>query len=216
MNNKILARLIAAVMAIAMLGTVSFAASLTSDVDANVTLDVTADTDKAYEGNNGVKTFIAYVADTADANPEAEDILAIVQNDDGAVPTTFDIDKDKLKKNYLVVRFGGNGTAVDKTIAFAGDDGEISFDDEIEVGGSTYTDVAYFAKDVTLEAGKSLTNYGFKVKNTAGVGNEFYFTDDVVLEAGEAGTYTFSILFAGVSAEQNAAWDVNAFYTIAE
>lgn len=210
MNNKILARLIAAVMAIAMLGTVSFAAALTDDV-----LDVTADTAEAYAGNTGVKTLLAYVADAADADPAAEDIIAIVQNDDGAVPTKIDIDKDKLTKDYLVVRFGGNGTAVDKTIAFAANAGTVAVEDEIVINEKLYTDVAYFAKEVTLEAGQSLTNYGFKVANNkaGNAGNVFYFTDDLALETGEGGAYTFSILFAGVDAEANAAWDVEAFYT---
>ncbi len=211
MNNKILARLIAAVMAIAMLGTVSFAASLTDDV-----LDVTADTDAAYADNNGVKTLLAYVAESASAEPAAEDIVAIVQNDDGAAPTTIKIDPAKIAENeYLVVRFGGNGTAVDKTIAFAANEVAVAVEDEITIAEKLYTDVAYFAQEVTLGDGEKVTNYGFKLKNNEGVTkNTLYFTDDVVLEAGTDGAYTFSILFTGVTAEQNAAWDAKAFYTV--
>ena len=217
MNNKILARLIAAVMAVAMLGTVSFAASLTNDV-----LDVTADTDSAYAGYGAsdVKTFIAYATDDAEADPAAEDIVAIVQNDNGAVPTEFKIDPAKLNdKDYLVVRFGGNGeAAADKTISFVANAGVVTVEDEIIVADKEYTDVAYFAKEVVLGTEEAITNYGFKLKNTAAgnAGNTLYFTDDVVLEAGTDGTYTFSILFTGVTPEQNAAWDVEAFYTVNE
>ena len=217
MNNKILARLIAAVMAVAMLGTVSFAASLTSNETANATLDVTADIDAAYAGYGAsdVKTFIAYAAVDAAADPAAEDIIAIVQDSD--VPATFEIDPAKIDDNkVLVVRFGGNGTATDKTISFVANEGVVTVEDEIIVADKEYTDVAYFAKEVVLGAEEAITNYGFKLKNTAAgnAGNTLYFTDDVVLEAGTDGTYTFSILFTGVTPEQNAAWDVKAFYTV--
>ncbi len=108
MNNKILARVIAAVMAVAMLGTVSFAEDLT------FTKDVTAPTE------SGQKTIMAFktagtVTDASSTVPADADIIYLDQTT-GDYPTA----KIAIKDGYLDgmaegekiwIRYGGTNQA---------------------------------------------------------------------------------------------------------
>ena len=210
MNNKILARLVAAVMAIAMLGTVSFAATISSvkvDATTDTVLNVANDTDAAYAGNAGVKTLMAFAADTADAEPAAADIIALVQNDDATAPASIKIDADKLvAKDYVIVRFGGNGSVADRVICLDGT--TVTPEDTITVDGAEFTDVAYFTASIDAEG--TVKNYGFKIANKNGATGDFNYimSDDV--EEIEGTGFSYGFLVVGV---EGADWDATAFYT---
>lgn len=208
MNNKILARLVAAVMAIAMLGTVSFAATISSvkvDATTDTVLNVANDTDAAYAGNAGVKTLMAFAADTANAEPAAADIIALVQNDDATAPASIKIDADKLAKDYVIVRFGGNGSVADRVICLDGT--AVTPEDTITVDGAEFTDVAYFTASIDAEG--TVKNYGFKIANKNATGTYNYIMSDDVEEIEGTG-FSYGFLVVGV---EGADWDATAFYT---
>lgn len=208
MNNKILARLVAAVMAIAMLGTVSFAATISSvkvDATTDTVLNVANDTDAAYAGNTGVKTLMAFAADTADAEPAAADIIALVQNDDATAPASIKIDADKVGKDYVIVRFGGDGRVDERVICLDGT--AVTPEDTITVDGAEFTDVAYFTASIDAEG--TVKNYGFKIANNNATGTYNYIMSDDVEEIEGTG-FSYGFLVVGV---EDADWDATAFYT---
>ena len=209
MNNKILARLVAAVMAIAMLGTVSFAATISSvkvDTTTDTVLNVANDTDAAYADNTGVKTLMAFAADTANAEPAAADIIALVQNDDATAPASIKIDAAKLVgKHYVIVRFGGNGSVAKRVICLDGT--AVTPKDTITVDGAEFTDVAYFTANIDTEG--TVKNYGFKIANKKATGTYNYIMSDDVKEIQGTG-FSYGFLVVGV---EGADWDATAFYT---
>ncbi len=210
MNNKILARLVAAVMAIAMLGTVSFAASLTYD-----TLNTTgADYTEAYD-NDSVKTLIAFVADDAEAEPDATNIIAIDQVEEGY--PSVKIDTAKLNKENVIIRFGGLQGQYSDTVISLATGNDVTAETTVIGKDATYghdvefTDVAYFADTITVPAGQNATSYGMKIKNDKVNGKWNYFATDAV-ELGE-GEYTYSVLIFAVPAEIQDGWVAESFYS---
>ncbi len=118
MNNKILARVVAVVMAVAMLGTVSFAAA-TGSVDATNNT-VTSSTDKTDYAAQETKTVLAFAHDSSAASipttPADENILAVVQISENT-PGNFTYDPDRLGTNdQIVVRFGGSNGVTDEVV----------------------------------------------------------------------------------------------------
>lgn len=206
MNNKKLARIVAAVMAVAMLGTVSFAASLTGD---EITV-VDANKPDGYDAQ-AKKTGIAFYAVNPDADtiPAAEDIVAVFQDDSVAANTVdsgIKIDAPKAiadGNTHLVIRLGGvNGTVKDTYLALTGGDLADFADIKAEyvVGENTYSNVAVLEKTVTPAS--AITSYGFKVWKTDEAGtttseNPYYFISNDTEFAG-GGTYTYGIILLGV------------------
>lgn len=211
MNNKIIARIVATVMAIAMLGSLSFAASLTG-ADLDLT-DVTAPT------GNTMNTVIAFYADasTAEAPASADDIIAIDQVNDGAAPKTFKIDTTKAAKDYVVVRYGGDAgqtATASITLPKTPETVQVSITpaDTYEIGGKIYTNVAYFENTVTPGAGKKLSNYGFKIRNNNASGTEHDIAGATTIE-GDA-QWKYGVLLVGV--QGTPAWEAVGYYTVVD
>ncbi len=161
MNNKILARVVAALMAVMMLGTVSFAAEK----------DITA-TEPTYTGQ---KTVLAFIAESGKGNdttysPADAEIVAVDQLADGApYPTKLNIADDKLANTTgksLYVRFGSEaGTVKTTEIALAADAQaphlmSISAAATATINGTTYENVVYAKYAIPMHAGYTLDKYG--------------------------------------------------------
>lgn len=103
MNNKLIARVAAGAMAVAMLGTVSFA----TKIDANkTTVTPTAITDSNYLGQ-AEKTFMAFATDTNDANFDANSDVIIALGQESILPGTIPVDSAKLAKRYVAAVYSG-------------------------------------------------------------------------------------------------------------
>lgn len=140
MNNKILARIVAVVLAVMMLGTVSFAAEA-GLADGVITSTFGEDADYT---NQTTKTMLAYKAATADAGLTNDNqIIAIAQGADDAV---LSVDVAAVDTDYVKVVYGGNN-GVTRTATI---DLRTSVDMEtitsftvenVEVDGTTFTNV---------------------------------------------------------------------------
>ena len=210
MNNKILARIVATIMAVMMLGTVSFAASLTG-ANADVS-DVTHAT--GYKDQTE-KTFIAFcTADPISEDPTAEGNVIVALDQISEVPTEFTIDTDKIgEATHLVVMFGGTkgitGRAVIKIPAAEEDQPVINvstasvFEQIVDGTRKIYENVFYAKATTTGATGKT---YGFSVTNPA-VDSTKEFVSATTIN-GDA-EFEFGILFVGVPA--NAGLTADAF-----
>jgi hypothetical protein len=106
MNNKILARVVAVVLSVMMLGTVAFAAPVLNDGFGGFT-DAEYGDGAAYGTQ---KTMVAFKAadENATAPASADDILAIGQGSDlNPASVTFDADKVP-STGYVIVAYGGD------------------------------------------------------------------------------------------------------------
>lgn len=201
--NKLLARIVAVCMAVAMLGTVSFAASMYSDGA------ITPDDVKEEVTVQATKTVLAFVSETATATAPAEnsDIIAIVQ--DISIPATISIDKSKIGANdkYIIVLFGGSdgetdsaAIALDATTELA----TITVKNEITFGEGedavTYQNVVYGDFSYTPTAGKTITEMGIRFESSKSESTPHDVTKDISSVTG-TGEITFSALIIGVPAE---------------
>ena len=205
MNNKILARVVAVVMAVAMLGTVSFAADIIADYDQISTINA-----------NATNTVLAYVADAEDEAVTDENIVAVVQKT-GEI-TSIPVDAGKLTgKNYLIVKNGGlneAGTAAavnTVAIPLASKGGvtvaSIEIHDQLVVGETTYKDALVVTWNIantegkTAKAGKWGVKFGkFTGEDTdmetvsQGEIVDFPGTTDITGEAGSTTKFTAAII----------------------
>ena len=160
MNNKILARIVAVVLAVMMLGTVSFAAELT---DGNITSDFASDADYAAQTT---KTMLAYKAATADAGLTNDNqIIAIAQGGDDVL----NVPVAAVETDYIKVVYGGNN-GVTKTATI---DLRTSVDydaltsltiENVTVGENTFTNVIKVTYTFNAVAGKTINKVGVKFK----------------------------------------------------
>ena len=113
MNNKILARVVAVVLSVMMLGTVAFAAPVLNDGFGGFT-DAEYGDGAAYGTQ---KTMIAFKADSKDATApaSADDILAIGQGSDlNPASVTFAASKVP-STGWVIVAYGGDSSTVVRT-----------------------------------------------------------------------------------------------------
>ena len=219
MNNKMLARIFAAVMAIAMLGTISFAASISGN-------EIIVGAPEGGYAKQTQKTVVAYYAATEDAVAPAapEDIIAICQADNSAeMPETIKIDTTKdttAERKYLIVRYGGSSEAatsyaIDLTTNSAEVEVAPSYDVEYENWIKRYTGVASFTKAITLEAGETVKSYGFKLWMEGGEDTSaekpLYFTKDTELSS-DGGEFTFGVVLLEVPTAKVTNLKAEAFY----
>ncbi len=217
MNNRMLARIVAAVMAIAMLGSISFAASISGDV---ISVGKTTDAYKAQTQ----KTAVAYFAAAADAEPAAADIIAIYQADGVAaqLPESIKIDTTKetsSTRNYLVVKYGGSSEAA-QTFAIDLETyaKEVAVADTYTIDYGTWTkkfsNVAAFTETINLNTGQTVESYGFKLWKNGGADTSetkpLYFTRDTAFEGG--GEYSFGVVMVAVPSDVTLLG--KSFYTI--
>lgn len=200
MNNKIMARMVAVVMAVMMLGTVSFAATISDD---NATIGTAGD----YTTPQTTYTILAYAAASAEATEPAEDsdILALIQG--GSVPESITIDPENIaaNKTYVIVEYSGNnGNLVRKSVAVADRTEEITVDitvdSTIEAGGKTYENVAFGEHKFTKDANKAIKKVGFKVVSKKHNKEADEAAPDTVITG--SGDITFSLLIYGVPEDE--------------
>ncbi|MBR5155175.1 MAG: hypothetical protein IKW62_01660 [Clostridia bacterium] len=201
MNNKILARVVAVVLAVMMLGTVSFAADKVITPDAP-SAGVTAQT---------TKTVLAFATDNANANTvdtaNGDVIVALIQQEED-LPTTITIDDAKITdKDYIVVLFGGSEGATSKSVIDLATAAKLDFItvyDKLTIGEGeeekTYTNVAYAKFSFAVPANKTAASYGIKFNSYdaegEAVGNEKDFNSTTVVAGG--GTVNFGAVVFGV------------------
>jgi len=156
--NKLMARIVAVVMAIAMLGTVSFAANYAS-ATGEITTGIADDT------NDAMETVLVYATNTPGvAYADGDVIVAIKQGAD--VSGTINVDQTKVAnadKDYLTIALGGtDGQVAYTSIDIRGtvDVAAVTVKNEIELDGITYTNVAYATFTETVKG--TVSEYGIK------------------------------------------------------
>ncbi len=156
MNNKVLARVVAALVAVMMLGTMCFAAG---------SVDVSTET----APTNSTKTVLA-VAATGNTMPEITNanIMYVDQIESGTYPGAITYDEDRLPDDatHMIVRFGGDtGNYVDVPVALSEGTPSVHWDGldvvyEIEIGGKKYTNVVASTYEIPLVEGKKIGTFG--------------------------------------------------------
>ncbi len=169
MNNKLLARLVAVVMAVALLGTVAFAAV----DDVAPTYDKTAgeidiDFDKAgFFTGQGYKTFLAFYSNDAEAEAPAaaDDVVAVLQGQypSGSFPKKIAIDTTKTAKDYIIVQYSGTSNNPVRVAIDVRDKDEfavLEVLEELVIGGVTYKDVVVAEETFTCKEGYVVSDFG--------------------------------------------------------
>lgn len=204
MNNKILARVVAVVLSVMMLGTVAFAAPVLNEGFGGFT-------DAAYDGSafGTQKTMIAFKAadENATAPASADDILAIGQGSDlNPASVTFAASKVPAD-GYVVVAYGGDTGTVNRVAL------EVSSLPEGAEGTMvTATAKAIIAPDGTViknvievnaefpATEATVTEVGYKASKVGGsTVHEIKKTLETTIEGG--GTVSFNLLMVGVPAD---------------
>lgn len=192
--NKLIARIVAVIMAIAMLGTVSFAASYSEGV---ITTGKDADASQATE------TVLAFATNTANATAPSEDDVIIAIEQAADVPATINIDADKIAgKDYIAIVFSGTaGTpsyayidnrAKDVTAtAITINDYTYTADD-----GTVYSNVAKATYSFNADADRTVVEYGFRFVKDGGSGEGAELKQTV--NATMSGDVSFSAAIVGV------------------
>ncbi|MBQ9757007.1 MAG: hypothetical protein IJW15_01140 [Clostridia bacterium] len=203
--NKLMARIVAVVMAIAMLGTVSFAAGSANYADGNI-----ADVNAGDAANQDIVTVLAFATNTANDTvfDGTDKIIAVVQATED--PTTIPVvAADVEEYDYITVAFGGSNGETD--YAFINNKGEVTLtaldvqkeitltvgegEDAKEV---TYTNVAY--AHYTGRADKVLSKVGVKFNSYDAEGEAFgdeqTFEENVNIAIN--GTFSYGVLILGV------------------
>ena len=186
--NKLMARIVAVVLAVMMLGTVSFAANPTLNAEKDtITTDATAhQTIKATAGST---------------------IIALYQG--GSLPEKIKINPAKIGSNKTItVEYGGGtGGYVTQTVdvpADAEEDTPVDVDVKTtyttQDGETTYKDVAHVSKEFSVEDGKLAKEVGYVLTVSGGKndGKSQTFSREVNLSGN--GTFKYDIVFLGVPA----------------
>lgn len=210
--NKLMARIVAVVLAVMMLGTVSFAANL------NAANNLIPENEEVKAAFNTVWTVKA----TTDTNV----IVAMYQDDEA--PGAIAINPAKLgDSKFVTVEYsGGNVTEADqikkvKLYVNKNDNKQdITVADTITLGEGenkkTYGDVA-FVTNTFNAAGKSVSKLGYILKDAskgdAAKANEFAYSNTVFTGKGDI---TYSVLIYGVPAEAEIVADQVFEYVVVE
>ncbi len=207
MNNKILARVVALVLAVMMLGTVSFA--------ADKALTPAAPDADGYAAQ-ATKTVLAFATNDDDATAPAAnaDIVAVIQ--DANAPATITIDDSKIAgKNYVVVLFGGTDGVTDRAVIDVSTGATLEaivVSRSITIDGQEYTNVAAAKFSFAVPTGKTAASYGLKFNsyNAEGVavGNEKEFKSTTPVSGG--GSVNFGAVVFGVPATGLAGTSIKA------
>ena len=203
--NKLMARIFAVVMVVAMLGTVSFAADYTETSSyASGVITTNKDDDAA----QAVETVLAFATNNASATaPDTAngDVIIAIEQDTKA-PETINIDTNKIKNlNYIIVVFSGTaGTPTyaridnrDKNVVL--ETIEIENYTYIAEDGTIYTGVAKAVHSFEADADREVAEYGFRFKkvNGTGAGAELKQT----VNAKMSGKVQFSAAIVGVPSD---------------
>lgn len=171
--NKLMARIVAVVMAIAMLGTVSFAAGSANYAEGDI-----SDVNAGNAAGQDIVTILAYATDSytdEEFTAGSDVIIALQQVDEIA---TINVDPERVgNKPFITIAFGGSegktdyahidvrGTVGLTTIIA---DREVTLVDEKTGEAVTYTNVAYAVFEVPTNG--AITEYGIKFNSYASEG----------------------------------------------
>jgi hypothetical protein len=207
MNNKLIARVVAGAMAVAMLGTVSFATAKVSGDKDTVTPGTITETGYA---DQTTKTFMAFATDNAsNAAPDtANGDVIIALGQEGSVPSTITVDPKKIGDNTHVVAIysGTDGIMARKIIDVSTATRTFELDTDIANTFSVYdestneelkryTNVAYAEYSFPLN-NSSVNRVGF---NFTGTKNGAAATADVYLDiTGESITGEGLVKYAAI------------------
>ena len=216
MNNKILARVVAVVMAIAMLGTVSFAK----------TYNNVATPSKEGITTQATKTVLAVKSETGVAATTSitdENILAVKQLT-GDYPTSIDVDTNRLgDAEYIVVFFGGSNGITDSVAIETNPVKDailtrISVQDNVVLDGVKYTNVVCGEYTYTNNSGATekiasygitLAKYADEETTTPNEGTAVEFNDDIAdgstFELANGATLKITGIVYGVPTDANVA-----------
>ncbi len=222
MNNKILARVMACVMAVAMLGTVAFADAVTGDKEVLKP--------GSYIDGQSVNTLLAFAAnsETADINYAVENpdkILAIAQ---GAADTSILIDSTKIAEDdtHVIVLYGGKeatnaaaSVAIPLTLVDVELDKEEEFLTSITLDSATFgTEVEYtdlIAATYTFTPAE-INNYRVlgakftRTPKTGGTAESVTITEDIPTVFSGEGDVTLTVGLTGVPTDDQTAYDFAA------
>ncbi len=220
MNNKILARIVAAVMVVAMLGTVSFAENGIDKTNATVT----AETDNSTITGLTTRTILAFAnsGTTVPDEIDPDNILAVIQTSEAnEYAGSFKYDASRIADGMdtVIVLFGGGeGEPEQVNIEIPADVKapiltKINVYNTVEIGGKEYTNVvrAEYAYENTSGNVENIASYGIKMgpyandtTNTLEDGvqeADFAFGAKTDLAAGA--TLKFSAILLGVPSTLN-------------
>lgn len=165
--NKLMARIFAVVMVVVMLGTVSFAATLT---------DYAAPDAEGYAAQ-ATKTVLAFATNTANATAPADgDVIIAIEQVNGDAPTTLNIDEKKIEgKNYIAIIFSGTNGVKDYAYIDNRDKdvtvGTVTIEDSYTAAdGTVYENVAIASFSFNADADRKVVEYGFRFKKDGGSG----------------------------------------------
>ncbi len=199
MNNKILARIMAAVMAVAMLGSVSFAAD---------TVDVSDSVEN--QPSNTIKTVMAFktasiVTDGATAAPASDDDILYLAQGDAYPTTTIDIRDGYLatmtEGEKIWVRYGGDTSAPATVCVYTAPAAEVAdvapYLQKITVhktykgsDGVEYKDVVAASYTIPVRANTVINSYGIRfgkyTENASGF--NYPYVEDGEIKNGVLGT----------------------------
>ncbi|MDO4744703.1 MAG: hypothetical protein Q4A86_04895 [Clostridia bacterium] len=222
MNNKLIARVVAGAMAVAMLGTVSFATKI--DGNKNTVTPGDTVTESGYDGQ-AVKTFMAFATETASKTaPDTANgdvIIALGQEND--IPETITVDPDKIGENdYVIVIYSGtNGTQAKSIINVSTQERAFTLDTDIERSfrytnveegiDNEYINLAY-AEYTFSPADSTLTKVGFKFNGTKNgeAREELDISMDCNITGG--GTIKYGAVVYGVLSTDNISAEPYAVY----
>lgn len=208
MNNKILARVVAVVLSVMMLGTVAFAAPTLNKDEFDGVIGVNNDVDLTNFGTQ--KTMIAFKSadENATVPASADDILAIDQDTTLEPSVSFATTKVP-KTGYIIVVYGGDKGKVVRTALAVSSLPQV---EDWEGAMITATPKSIFAADgVTFvrnaievnatfdAAAATVTEVGYKASVVGGSAeHRIAKTLDTTIEGG--GSVSFNLLMVGVPA----------------
>ncbi len=192
MNNKILARIVALVLAVMMLGTVSFA-----------TQELTTPTPTGTVTADGQKTVLAFATNTLNDTEYTDGtdvIVAVIQ--DTTVPATITVDKLRVgDMKYVTFLFGNANGGTYSSQLEVGEEEEITvtFANEVTIGGTLYKEVAYAHYTYTVPTGMKVTKYGLNFnsyKNGEEVGTAKFLGHENTAVAADTTINFGAVIFA--------------------
>ena len=186
--NKLMARIVAVVLAVMMLGTVSFAANATLNAEKDtITTNATAhQTIKATAGST---------------------IIALYQGE--SLPESIKINPEKIGSNKTItVEYGGGtGGYVTQTVdvpADAEEDTPVDVDVKTtyttQDGATTYKDVAHVSNTFRVADGKVATEFGYVLTVNGGENHGKSKTFSKAMSLSGDGSFKYDIVFLGVPA----------------
>ncbi len=193
MKNKILAGVVASVMAVTMLGTVSFAKTIGVTPDATIT--------------GAQRTALAYVTNDPTETTFADaDIVAVIQQ--SSAVTEIPVSETRMAdKDYMVVKFGGTDGVTHNAVVALGSIADVlsvNVYDQMVMDGTTYNNVAFASCEYTAASAVTVTDAGveFTTATAGAVPQMLSWKEDgtdTTVNVAAGGKFVFGALVYGLS-----------------